>query len=285
MSTRLLAFVSLLFLLVPTGLLAQKKTVKDLRFHNMEFMNWVRFGEAVPEVTDRVILPIGTQEPHGIINTGSDITSSIWLAEEMYDDVNAIIAPPVPYGHTGVATMDMAGAIDIREDIFEEYLYDIMSDLARWGFKNCLVINGHGGNMQPARRAAERVFRKTGMRSLVVEWWDPYFDDVAQKVYGLEKHTPGHAGTEETALAIAVDPALADKELLEREGKEILARTSLGELGDIPSVTSLTLYAEGNGYPDFDVQKARRYAQGIAAKTAELFLDAIRRWEHIASFH
>ena len=37
------------------------KGVADLEFHEMQNYCWMRLAEIVPEITDRVILPIGVQ--------------------------------------------------------------------------------------------------------------------------------------------------------------------------------------------------------------------------------
>ena len=59
--------ILILFLALPSP--AQQK-VADLKFHDMQEYCWMRLAEIVPEVTDRVILPLGTVESHGACAIG-----------------------------------------------------------------------------------------------------------------------------------------------------------------------------------------------------------------------
>ena len=63
-----------LIVIIAMPTLAQQK-VKDLKFHHMQNYCWMRFAEIVPEVTDRVILPIG-QLPVGVRPSGLPYTLS-----------------------------------------------------------------------------------------------------------------------------------------------------------------------------------------------------------------
>ncbi len=67
----------------------------------MSDINWMEFKEVVPSKINTVILPTGTLEPHGVINNGADITAPVALARKIAREVNAMIAPIIPYGITG----------------------------------------------------------------------------------------------------------------------------------------------------------------------------------------
>ena len=71
----------------------------------------------MPSRVDTVIVTVGTMEPHGVINSGADNTAPVAIAHALADDVNALVAPNIPYGVTG----DMApypGALHVPEDVF-----------------------------------------------------------------------------------------------------------------------------------------------------------------------
>jgi creatinine amidohydrolase len=265
---------------------AQGRRVSDLPAHKWEEINWMRLKDIVPGVTDRAILPIGTIEAHSVDPNGSDILIPLKLAELTYGPANALIAPPVYHGPSGQGLMDMAGTIRIRPEIFEEYVYDVLKGLARWKIKNVLVINGHGGNAEPARRAAQRVYSEDGMRTMVVEWWN-FRRDLSTSIYGGKPHTPGHGGLEETALNIAYNPKLIEQDLYKKiGGKELGFQEGGTGFSVFPGIASMGLPQEpGEGLPDFDVAKANEYARKLSTAMAEAFLDAIRRWDFIASHH
>ncbi|MGB6865721.1 MAG: creatininase family protein, partial [Candidatus Aminicenantaceae bacterium] len=105
--------------------------VKDLKFHHMQNYCWMRLAEIVPRVTDRAILPIGTVEAHGAVALGADNFIPQNLAEMIWDKCNALIIPAINHGYTGASISQFPGAITVRADIFEEYLYDVLNDLVR----------------------------------------------------------------------------------------------------------------------------------------------------------
>ena len=267
-----------LILLIAFPVFGQKK-VADLKFHHMQNYCWMRFGEIVPEVTDRVILPVGTIEAHGATAIGSDAIIPINLAERMWKRCNALIAPPVNYGYTGPSISQFPGSVIIRKEIFTEYIFDILRDLVRSGFKNILIVNGHGGNADHLRDAARAVHLETAAHIMVVEWWN-VGRHIGEEVYGQPEHEPGHAALEESALNLIYNKDLVDRELYEKLGKDNIARHRIDAgFGVFPAVATMSLYAEGKGYVDFDLKKAEEYTQRLADYIADSFVEAVKRWE------
>ena len=268
----------MLIFAVVIPLFGQKK-VKDLKFHHMQNYCWMRFAEIVPEITDKVILPIGTVEAHGATAIGSDNLIPENLAERMWEKCNALIAPMVNYGFTGQTIARYPGSVTVREDIYTEYLYDILRDLVRSGFRYIIVVNGHGGNADPAREAARRVHLETDAKMMVVEWWN-VGREIGEEIYGIPEHEPGHGGLEESALNLSLNKDLVDKEMYEKLGKDNVARHRLEEgFGVFPSTATMYLYDKGKGYLDFDLEKAEEYTEKMADYISDHFLEAIQRWK------
>jgi creatinine amidohydrolase len=263
---------------------AQARRVADLPTHKWEEINWMRFKEIIPVVTDRAILPIGTIEAHSVDPVGSDILIPLKLAELAYADCNALIAPPVYHGPSGDQLMDMAGTIRVRSSVFEEYVYDVLKGLARWGIKNVLIINGHGGDAEPARRAAQRVYEEEGLRTIVTEWWNVH-QEYSTDIWGGKPHTPAHGALEETALNMAYNPKLIEQDLYKQIGGQKLGYKEVEPgYSFFPGVASMGLpLEEGEGLPSFDVAKANAYADKLAKAMSAMFQEAIQRWEWIAS--
>src|SRR5688572_23916502 len=110
----------------------------------MSDINWMEFKEVVPSKINTVILPTGTLEPHGVINNGADIIAPVAIARKIAHEVNAMIAPVVPYGITG--SMDAyPGAFSVSESAYRAYMRDVLVGLAKNGFRNIIIVNGHGG--------------------------------------------------------------------------------------------------------------------------------------------
>src|SRR3954466_14158808 len=161
----------------------------------MERINWMEFGELVPSKIDTVLLPLGTLEPHGVTANGTDIIIPIAMAREIAPRVNAMIAPVIPYGYTGLLDA-YPGSFTVPEDAYREYVRAVLVGLTKNKFKNIILLNGHGG-WQTALLSAlvQEVGRETHTRMLVANWWS-YCSDVVQDVYGEDG---GHAGNTETA--------------------------------------------------------------------------------------
>src|SRR6266705_4865678 len=173
----------------------------------MERITWIDFREWVPARINTLLLPLGTLEPHGVAPNGTDILVPVAMAREVAPQVNAMIAPVIPYGFTGV--MDAyPGSFTIPEDAYRAYVRAILAGLAKNKFKNIIMLNGHGGGQTAILSAlAQEVGRETGARILVVNWWS-YCRDVTLEVFGEDG---GHAGENETAYIMAIDPALVQK--------------------------------------------------------------------------
>jgi creatinine amidohydrolase len=275
---RFICLCSILFLTLPAILFAQK-TVQDLPYYQLQNYCWMRLAEIVPEVTDRVILPTGTLESHGVVAIGSDNIIPENMADLIWKKCNALVAPTINYGFTGLSVSTFPGSITIRENILEEYIYDILTGLAKSGFRNVLILTGHGGNTDATKRAMARVHLETGAHFMAAEWWKVGFGIVTE-VYGAPAQQSGHGDLEEAALNISKDPGLVDKELYEKLGKDNVGHAgSEAGIAMMPAWATMRLPQEGMGYINFDVSKAKQYTQKKADLIAESFLEAIKRWE------
>lgn len=263
---RIVWVVAAMALLVP-AVAAQERARNRL----LDELNWIEVRRLVPDSVRTVLLPVGTLEPHGVVNNGADNTVPYALARRLAPRVNALVAPTVPYGVT--TTLDeYPGTFGIGPETFESYLYEVLRGLARNGFRNIIILNGHGPNGAPLRAAAERVWRETTGRLLVAEWWS-LSADLVQTVYGSEG---GHAGNNETGAVLAVRPDLVRRELY--TGPDMATPRGAG-WSAYPFPSSILLYREGEGYPDFDPAKATRYFDGVVDRLAELIGDVTAKWD------
>jgi len=250
------------------GLSAQQSSGRS---RLLEELNWMEAREIIPERINTVLVPAGTIEPHGVVHNGADNTVPLELAVRLADRVNALVAPTIPYGVT-VTLNEYAGALGVSASTFEAYSYEALAGLARAGFRNIVVVNGHGPNGDPLRRAAERVFRETDARVLITEWWT-LTADLAHEVYGTEG---GHAGNNETGAVLAVRPDLVQAERY--TGADMATPRGSGWTA-YPFPSSIVLYRAGEGYPDFDPRKAARFFDGVVAQLADLIDDVIAKWD------
>src|SRR3712207_6322680 len=124
---------------------AQAQTARDstVSTREMDRINWMEFREVVPSKIQTVLLPVGTLEPHGVANNGADNPAPLAIARRIAPRVNAMIAPVLPYGITG-SMEAYPGAFQITEAVYRPFVKQIMEGLAKNGFRNIIVVNGHG---------------------------------------------------------------------------------------------------------------------------------------------
>jgi creatinine amidohydrolase len=250
-----------------------KRPGAGLSTRELDRINWLEFAEWVPAKVKTVLLPLGTLEPHGVAANGTDILAPVALARAIAPRVNAMVAPAVPYGFTGILDA-YPGSFTIPEDAYRAYVRAVMIGLARNRFRNIILLNGHGGGQTAILSAlAQEVGRETGTRLLVVNWWS-YCSDVTREVFGEDG---GHAGENETAYVMAIDPALVRKERYKRDMATALPAPNTWSAYPFPS--SIMLYQEGQGYPKFDVAKAKTYFDKVNDKIATLIEETIRKWD------
>jgi creatinine amidohydrolase len=250
---------------------SQQKDIASTR--NLADINWMELKEVVPAKVDTVILPTGTLEPHGVINNGADITAPVAIAEAIAKDVNAMVAPVIPYGMTG--SMDaFPGAFSISEEAYRLYVRDTLRGLAKCGFKTIVIVYGHGGPQTAVLNAvAAEVGADKKVRTLVINWWS-YASDVTQEVF---KQDGGHAGLNETAFIQAINKGLVHPERYKPE--MVTPNPASGTYSAYPAPSSITLYKAGEGFPDFDQKKADEYFARVNKKVAGLILEMKKKWD------
>lgn len=274
-----MTFLLLLFTLLWQTTSAQTTTTgkpspaDTVSTREMERINWMEFREVVPSRVQTVLLPTGTLEPHGVVNNGADNTAPLAIARRIAQRTNAMIAPVLPYGITG-SLEAYPGAFQITEAAYRPFVKQILEGLARNGFRNIVIINGHGGGQTAVLTSvAAEVSAERHVRTLVVNWWS-FASDVTKQVFGEDG---GHAGWNETAFVQAIDPTLVHPERY----KDDLATPypAAGTWAAVPFPSSIGLYQPGQGYPKFDQKKADEYFAKVTDKIAVLVNDVVRKWD------
>ncbi|SEG00822.1 creatininase family protein [Algoriphagus boritolerans] len=258
-----------LILLSFSSIFAQQK----ISTREMDRINWMEFAEFVPEKITTVLLPAGTLEPHGVINNGADNTAPFAMAMDIAEELNAMVAPTLNYGITG-SMAAFPGAFQISEEAYIPFIRDILKGLAKNKFKNIIILNGHGGRQTAVlQKVAAEVAHELGVRTLVINWWS-FASDVTLEVF---KEDGGHAGLNETAYIQAIDPTLVHKERYNPD--QATANPKPNTWSAVPFPSSIGLYQEGQGYPNFNQAQADEYFRKVNAKVAELIKETIRKWD------
>ncbi|MEU8222095.1 creatininase family protein [Kribbella sp. NPDC048915] len=158
-----------------------------------------------------VIIPVGAQEQHGGgMAMSTDTVRAVGVADRVAERLagRAVVAPPVPYG-VSPHHMAFAGTMTLSPATFMQVLRDLVASLSDHGWRQFLVITGHGGN-----NAALSVLAQEYVRSDVTFAWTPVTSVVADLITDVSA-VHGHAGEAETAQMLYLAPDLVQADRLE----------------------------------------------------------------------
>ena len=102
------------------------------------------------------------------------------------------------------------GTLSMRPGTFLAVVADLIDSVVRAGFKNVLVLNGHGGNTAPVNGTWEQFLRMNQVNLHFLSYWDVLTEADAKELlksgHRLPNDLPGHAQEFETAFALAAFP-------------------------------------------------------------------------------
>ena len=102
------------------------------------------------------------------------------------------------------------GTLTLSPGSFFSVLGDLIDSLVRAGFKNILVLNGHGGNIAPCLGIWDQFQRRSQINLPFLPYWDVYTQEDGDELLAGGKRIPtdlpGHAQEFETSFALAAFP-------------------------------------------------------------------------------
>ncbi len=105
--------------------------------------------------------------------------------------------------------MKHIGTLSLRPGTFLSVVSDMLDSMVRAGFKNILVLNGHGGNVAPCRGIWDQFVRQTMCNVQFLPYWDVLVEEDAKLLKSgqrLPNDMPGHAQEWETSFALSQFP-------------------------------------------------------------------------------
>ena len=117
-------------------------------------LNWMQL-EACLGGDDRIVLPLGSTEQHAYLSLATDVILAERVAVEAAEPLGVPVLPPLAFG---VAPYFAAfpGSLTLREETYTQVLRELIAALRGQGFGRILLVNGHGGNSEPAAAALSR---------------------------------------------------------------------------------------------------------------------------------
>jgi creatinine amidohydrolase len=99
---------------------------------------------------DRIVLPLGSTEQHAYLSLATDVILAERIALEAAEPLGVPVLPPLAFG---VAPYFAAfpGSLTLDESTYTQVLRELIASLRGQGFRRILLVNGHGGNSEPAR--------------------------------------------------------------------------------------------------------------------------------------
>lgn len=235
----------------------------------MAYMNWKDIKDRDAAI-DRVILPVGTMEAHGITLTGTDIFIPESLSNDMAQKLNALVLPAMPYGVTS-SLLPYPGSIDIGDDNLYNVIYEIAHSVAKDDFRYFIIMNGHGGNNRVLSDLKKHIYQDTGMYVIIVHWWE-FAYETTKKHYDLPG---GHAGVDETAMIIHI----CSDALGNRKDKVQLHYRLIDGIETVPVPGPIIDYSEIPSKIVEDKEKAASYYNAVLKQLSDAVSGIIEQIE------
>ena len=219
---------------------------------DIEAMTSTELRERIAHGTTTVLVPIGGTEQNGAhMLLGKHNVRAHVLAGRIADALgNAVVAPTVAYVpegsiHPPAAHMKYAGTISVPDAVFEGLLEATARSFKQHGFRDVVFLGDHGGYQSDLTQVADRLNREWAKDPACRAHAPLEYYRITQtayiaalKAHGVSEAELGsHAGLADTALALAVDPALVRGDKLAGPypagvtGNPKRATAELGELG------------------------------------------------------
>ena len=216
-----------------------------------------------------VVLPIAAVEQHGPhMPTGTDNFLCTALAEALEQSIpeKVLLAPTLWLG-ASAHHLRIGATLDSPLEVYIETLMGMARSVLNDGFRRILLLNGHGGNIDPVRVALRRIQNEYVDRLLTAAcYWDVADELIKQSLDGAHKFV-GHACEFETSMLMHLRPELVKLELVKDAGE--LITDNLGGVYISRDLRQRT--AEGcTGRPDLaSAEKGRMLFAGILEALVE----------------
>lgn len=166
-----------------------------------------------------VVIPIAAVEQHGPhLPTGTDTIICTALAEAIEEQRPEILLLPTMWLGASAHHLRFGATLDSALPHYIEMLTDIVNSLTGDGFRRFILLNGHGGNVDPLKVALRQV-QQEHPESLFVggAYWGVADDLLATQLTGEHKFV-GHACEFETSMIMHLRPDLVRHDQLADAG-------------------------------------------------------------------
>lgn len=130
--------------------------------------------------------------------------------------------------------MTHPGTLTLRPGTFLAVLNDLIRSVAKAGFQNVMILNGHGGNIVPCQANWDQFLREFQINLHFLSYWDVLGEQEAALLRSgqrLPQDLPGHAQEFETSFAMARFPENIRQDAIDdqEDGSPATATADLGD--------------------------------------------------------
>lgn len=232
----------------------------------------MRFAElTAPEIRgldrDRtlVVAPIAATEQHARhLPVGTDTILAGAVADGLESALpNHVLLLPVLWLGASEHHLPFGGTLTATLPTYEHVLIELLTPLLRDGFRRVLLLNGHGGNIDPlhvALRRLDAVFPTAVLTGAA--YWELAEAEIAELCDG-PRTSVGHACEVETSLMLHLRPDLVKRDLISDDPDTVLPPDGLFWARDFGRRTDHGAV----GHPEHaDPEKGRCLLTAIVAK-------------------
>lgn len=170
-----------------------------------------------------VIIPIAAVEQHGPhMPTGTDNFLCTGVVESLEQRIpSKVLITPTQWLGASAHHLRLGATLDAPLEHYIETLMGMVRSVLNDGFRRVLLLNGHGGNIDPMRVALRRLQNDYVDRLLTAAcYWD-VADSLIQETLEGDHKFVGHACEFETSMLMHLRPELVKTDLLKDAGELI----------------------------------------------------------------
>ena len=185
--------------------------------------------QTFPEVAEylksnqTIILPYALSEQHGAhLPLDVDIRNADFISAKLAERLGCLIAPTLNYTFSGGM---MPGTINVKPNTFSNLVGEIIESLHVQGFRNFIILPGHGGS-------ESLLHLKESLR--ILKWLNPALQDTLILLTQIWDFSPTwtklfneqdyHAAWAETSLMLHWCPEVVRKDRIQLDVPEVAAR-------------------------------------------------------------
>ena len=191
-----------------------------LRMSEMSVMDVKKYLET----NQTIVFPYGIVEQHGYhLPLSTDIHNAEMLSDIIAEGLGCMVAPTLNYCFSGGM---LPGPINVKPNHFSAFVVDIIESLTVQGFRNVIIVPGHGGS-----ESLENL--RESLR--IAKWMNPLLRDTTVLLISFEDYSPlaykavfedhdFHSGKVETSMMLAYRPDLVHMENLTMDPPDVAER-------------------------------------------------------------